>query len=118
MAKITKEDLENRKKHKYFWAASLGDNPNITGKQDSQKVNRKEGYEVLYFINAFMEKHDLGRVHAGKIEDALHECKDKDNKAPVMRDEIIRLIEKQYNERKPLPLQIKGTASRILNLLK
>lgn len=41
----------------YVWRARLEhDNPNITGFPDDILLDRNEGYEVLYFINA-IAKH-------------------------------------------------------------
>lgn len=43
----------------YKWTAYPTDDPRVTGKPDSTFLNRYEGYEVLYFINKFVEKHNL-----------------------------------------------------------
>lgn len=53
----------------YSWTAIEGDDPKVTGKPDSTFLNRNEGYEVLYFINKFMEHYDLkNKSTATKIE--------------------------------------------------
>lgn len=53
----------------YSWTALDGDNPKIIGKPDSTFLNRNEGYEVLYFINKFMEIYELkNKSTATKIE--------------------------------------------------
>lgn len=53
----------------YKWTAYPTDDPRVTGKPDSTFLNRHEGYEVLYFINKFAEKHSLKeKSSATKIE--------------------------------------------------
>jgi hypothetical protein len=47
MALLDKADL----KYLYSWTAISDDDPKITGKSDSTLLNRREGYEVLAFIN-------------------------------------------------------------------
>lgn len=47
MPLLNKNDLQ----YKYFWSATTGDNPRLTGKPDDVLLNRSEGYEVLAFIN-------------------------------------------------------------------
>jgi hypothetical protein len=34
-----------------------GDDPKVTGVPDSTLLNRGEGYEMLYFINTFIERN-------------------------------------------------------------
>ena len=41
----------------YSWTAYRGDDPHVSGEPDSTLLNRKEGYEVLYFINMYAKKH-------------------------------------------------------------
>lgn len=56
-------------KNEYSWNALIGDDPRITGEPDSTLFNRNEGYEVLYLINKFAEKHSLQKKPSGhKIE--------------------------------------------------
>ncbi|MDN2713705.1 hypothetical protein [Janthinobacterium sp. SUN120] len=75
MSLVTKTSLTKRAAYPYTWIASPGDNPNITGKADSGRVSRKEGYEVVDFINAYAAKHSLVKPASGdKIEDMLHAC--------------------------------------------
>lgn len=53
----------------YKWTAYPTDDPRVTGKPDSTFLNRHEGYEVLYFINKFAEKHSLKeKAYATKAE--------------------------------------------------
>lgn len=41
----------------YSWKAYRNDDPKITGYPDDELLNRKEGYEILAFINMYAEKH-------------------------------------------------------------
>jgi len=50
MVNFKKSDL----KYEYEWKASQGDNEKITGFPDNILLSRKEGYEVLPFINRYM----------------------------------------------------------------
>lgn len=43
----------------YKWTAYPNDDPRVTGKPDSTFLNRHEGYEILYFINKFVESYGL-----------------------------------------------------------
>ncbi|MEI6754970.1 MAG: hypothetical protein WCK78_17620 [Paludibacter sp.] len=53
MSLIAKEDLYYTD---YSWVATyVNDDPKITGKPDSTELNRREGYEILYFINKVSE---------------------------------------------------------------
>jgi len=66
MGVINKSDLVY---DNYSWTAIDGDDPKVTGKPDSTFLNRNEGYEVVYFINKFMEMYDLkDKSTAEKIE--------------------------------------------------
>lgn len=66
MALITKSDLHY---NDYSWTTYIGDNPKVTGEPDSTLLNRKEGYEIIYFINKFSEIHELkAKSSALKIE--------------------------------------------------
>lgn len=73
MALLTKKDLEDRGKYSYTWKATPGDNPHIIGKPDSSRLSRKEGYEVLNFINHLADKLGVYRRDLGfKLEDMIH----------------------------------------------
>jgi hypothetical protein len=53
----------------YRWTALPNDDPRVTGRLDSTRFNRHEGYEMLYFINKFAEDHNLTSTSDGrKIE--------------------------------------------------
>lgn len=83
-----KDSLE----YTYTWSRDDGDAP-FKGKSDRIKVDKDEGYEVVYFINKFMAKHSLTKVaDVKKIEKALH----ADNLSSVVyRDDLIAAIEKK-----------------------
>lgn len=88
---VKKSDLQSDK-YDYTWNRDNGDGEYI-GIQDRIKIDKDEGYEVLYFIETLMNKHDLSSLaDIHKIEDLLH------NPALskiVMRDELIEVIEKK-----------------------
>lgn len=57
MAIYNKSDLLYKN---YFWSTDYtNDDPRVTGIPDATLLNRQEGYEILYFINKFAEKHEL-----------------------------------------------------------
>lgn len=88
--KVKKSDLQLQK-YKYTWNRDLADGE-YTGILDRIKIDKDEGYEVLYFIQTLMNKHGLktlGDVH--KIEDLLHKPA---LSGEVMRDKLIEAIEK------------------------
>ena len=62
MALIKRSDLQ----YEYSWTPIKPDDPKVTGKPDSTLLNRGEGYEVLPFINRFIEKHNLASIASGK----------------------------------------------------
>lgn len=71
MGLITKSDLYYSD---YSWTVLYGDNPKITGEPDSTLLNRKEGYEILYFVNKLCELHGLKqKVSATKVERMIRE---------------------------------------------
>ncbi|SHG06241.1 hypothetical protein [Chryseobacterium sp. OV279] len=66
MALITKTDLYFTD---YSWSAIEPDDPRVTGEPDSTLLNRKEGYEILYFINKLSDIWSLqNKLSAIKIE--------------------------------------------------
>lgn len=71
MGLIQKSDLEY---DDYSWTTYGDDDPEITGSPDSTLLNRKEGYEVLYLVNKFSEKHNFkNKASALKAEMMIHE---------------------------------------------
>lgn len=66
MALITKTDLYFTD---YSWSAIEPDDPRVTGEPDNTLLNRKEGYEILYFINKLSDIWSLqNKLSAIKIE--------------------------------------------------
>lgn len=56
----------------YSWTAYFRDDPHVTGEPDSTLLNRKEGYEVLYFINKFAQSHFFNSIYQyQKVEQAI-----------------------------------------------
>ena len=71
MALFNKTDMTYKE---YQWTAYPNDNPRITGKPDSTRFNRHEGYEVLYLINALAESWELKQINSClKIEKMIRE---------------------------------------------
>ena len=67
---ITKKDLQ----YEYSWSVYKDDDPKVSGKPDNTLLNREEGYEMLYFINKFMQIHNLTSIEtANKIEVMIKE---------------------------------------------
>jgi hypothetical protein len=59
--------------NEYSWTATGGDDPTKRGTPDDDLLNRSEGYEVLYFINQYMENHGLTEILDGnKVESILY----------------------------------------------
>ncbi|MFA3077995.1 hypothetical protein [Acinetobacter pittii] len=91
MGKTIKESLQTNK-YDYTWSRDDGDAP-FKGKSDRIKVDKDEGYEVVYFIKKFIEKHSLKTVKdVQNVEDALHA---NDLSSVEYRDELIAAIEKK-----------------------
>jgi hypothetical protein len=71
MALITKTDLYYKD---YSWTAIEPDDPEETGKPDSSLLNRKEGYEILDFINNLCSLWNIkNKELATKIEKMIRE---------------------------------------------
>lgn len=71
--KVRKSHLQTEK-FDYINTVDRGDDPDYRGKLDQQRVDKDEIYEVIYFIQSLMDKHDLsGQEYVHKIEDALHD---------------------------------------------
>ncbi len=68
MGRIKKADLVYTD---YSWKAAK-DNPKKKGKLERAQLNRKQGYEVLYFVNRFLDKYYLKEPSSSaKIEHML-----------------------------------------------
>lgn len=89
--KLKKDNLQTEK-YTYTWNRDQGDGT-YTGKLDQIKLDKDEGYEVLYFIESLINKHDLKTIQdVHNIEDALHASS---LSAVVMRNELTEKIEKE-----------------------
>ncbi|CAN8139483.1 conserved hypothetical protein [uncultured Thiomicrorhabdus sp.] len=87
--KLEKKHFQT-KIYDYVWNRDAGDAP-YSGVIDRQRVDKDEGYEVLYLIKTIMDKHDLKKVSdVHRIEDALH---DPELSGLVMRNNLISKIE-------------------------
>ena len=61
-------------KYNYNWRPIPSEDPRISGTSDSTLFNRNEGFEVLYIINLFAEKHGIDQKETGfKIEKLIKE---------------------------------------------
>ena len=68
---MSKSDLSYKD---YSWTAYEDDDPRVSGEPDSTLLNRREGYEILYFINKMAFMHDLKTVALGqKIEKMIRD---------------------------------------------
>jgi len=57
--------------YQYKWTTDHGDDPNYRSILDRNKIDRDEGYEVLYFIQDYIEKKNLTIKDGQKIERIL-----------------------------------------------
>ena len=92
MALTVKKSNLQLDKYKYTWNRDNGDGE-YTGIQDRIRIDKDEGYEVVYFIQTLMRKHNLKTLpDVHKIEDLLHKPA---LKSEVIRDRLIEVIEKR-----------------------
>ena len=92
MALILKSDLQ----HQYSWTAIPGDDPRVSGEPDSTLLNRKEGYEILYFINKFAEINGFKQKASGlKVEKMIQQHVPKDIHS---QKNIKEWLEKNWNK--------------------
>ena len=88
--KVGKNHLQENL-YTYTWSRDKGDRA-YTGIKDQERIDKDEGYEVLYFIQTFMNKHNLNLVSdVHKIENLLHKTTE------VMRDKITTFVEANWN---------------------
>lgn len=88
--KVAKKFLQ-QDKYDYVWNRDKGDGE-YTGIKDQIRIDKDEGYEVLYFIQKLMNKHGLKTaLDVKKIEDTLHH---PSLSSEVMRDKLISEVEK------------------------
>ena len=89
--RVKKSNLQ-LEKYSYTWSRDKGDGE-YTGVQDRIRIDKDEGYEVLYFIETLMNKHGLNHINdVHRIEDLLHKPAFK---SEVMRDKLISIIEQR-----------------------
>ncbi|MGR2704613.1 hypothetical protein [Vibrio campbellii] len=70
MALIKKSDLQ----YNYSWTTIPGDSSRVTGKPDSTRFSRNEGYEVLYLINTLASEWNFKKVASAlKIERLIND---------------------------------------------
>lgn len=71
MGLLTKTELYYKD---YSWTAIIGDNPKVSGEPDSTLLSRKEGYEILYFVNKFSEMNNFKQKQSAlKVERMIRE---------------------------------------------
>jgi hypothetical protein len=58
----------------YNWKSIPNEDPRISGTAGTTLFNRKEGFEILYLINSFAEKHGVDQKEKGlRIEKLIKE---------------------------------------------
>lgn len=92
MANFTADSLQYR----YNWKADGGDNPRYTGYLDQIRVDKTEGYEVLYFCNRFLETHNVTETLTNfrRVETLL---KSTPASLIILRTELYGFIESNWN---------------------
>ncbi|MFP2768345.1 hypothetical protein [Oceanisphaera sp. KMM 10153] len=94
MAIRSKKEHLQESEYVYTWRRDQGDGT-YAGKLDKIKVDKDEGYEVLYFIQTLMNKHQMTKLKdVHNIEDALHS---PSLSSVVMRDDLIKKIEQKLS---------------------
>lgn len=91
MANFTGKDLIYKD---YSSTVDGGDNPKYISVLDRKKVDKTEEYEVIYFCNKFLEKHNLKNKETfQKVERLLrHKSISKEDN----REKLIKWIEKNW----------------------
>lgn len=93
MANFTGKDLAY---NDYSPTVDGGDNPKYIGVLDRIKVDKTEEYEVVYFCNSFMKKHNMKTKESfQKVEKLL---RDKDIASEDNREKLINWIEKNWEK--------------------
>lgn len=93
MATYDENDLVN---DDYENTTTSGDNPNYIAIRDRERVNKKELYEVVYFCNSFLSKHNLkNKGSFQKVEKLLRHL---DASKIVMRDELNAFVLKNWDK--------------------
>lgn len=70
VSKLHKNDLKYHAQ--YDWTVVGNDDSNVTGKPDSTLLNKREGYEVLNFINKLAKEKNWTKKEALKAEDMIY----------------------------------------------
>lgn len=81
----------NDLQYQYTWTRDKGD-ALYSGKLDQIKIDKNEGYEILYFIQSFMNEFNLRKLQdVHRIENLIHKS-DK-----VMRNDIHSFVVANWN---------------------
>ncbi len=92
--KLKKEHLQDDK-YNYTWSRDKGDS-SYTGTKDRVRLDKDEGYEVLYFIQSFMNEFNLKasveNVHI--IENAI---KHSSRSSMITRNELNNSLKNQFD---------------------
>ena len=81
----------NDLQYQYTWTRDKGD-ALYSGKLDQVKVDKDEGYEVLYFIQKFLDEHKLSNVESAlRVEYLIHQSSE------IMRDKLKKLVYENWN---------------------
>lgn len=80
----------------YSWSADGGDDPHYKGYLDRIKVDKTEGYEVVYFCNDFLveNKKELTKENSQRVEKIL---KSKDLSNIELRSDLNYEVNKNWN---------------------
>lgn len=94
MATVKKSDLQ-QSKYNYTWSRDQGDGE-YTGIRDRERIDKDEGYEVTYFIQAFLNRFSkpatLENIRA--VEDELQRSQ---YSRIVLREELIKKLKEAFN---------------------
>ena len=91
MANFTSKDLVF---NDYSPTVDGGDNPKYKGVLDREKVDKTEEYEVVYFCNSFMNKHNMKNKESFQKAEML--LRHKDISTENNRKNLIDWIEKNW----------------------
>lgn len=95
MALFNKSDMQYED---YQWTAYPNDNPKVTGKPDSTRFNRHEGYEVLYLINTIVESWDFKQVKSCKQMEKM--IREELPSNIIMQEDVKEWIRKEWLSKK------------------
>jgi len=84
-------------KDKYKWTApSDHDNPYVRHGKEAKELNRSEGYEMIYFINALAKAWNWTNAPVASYQNLERIIKDKVPHHIHKHDEIKKWIEQHY----------------------